>query len=76
MATAISISTALPGWFAVYQDGGGEYEVPVVLWALAQTESGETYPSAFSAGGEGKRPLGEMDCVDPNFVRYVKKDGP
>ena len=72
MARALSITAAQPGWVAVYDDGAGQYEVPVVLWALVEDEEmpGMTFPSAFSADVNGNVELSALDYDDPNFVCY------
>lgn len=47
------ISTAAPGWFAVYHDGDGpDLWEPVCAWVLV-TEDGDSYVDGVDPTGEG-----------------------
>lgn len=73
-ARLISITPALPGWYAVYRDENGEWLQPIALWAHMEEPTADgrrrTFPTSFSiADGEGLSNAA-ADHDQPDFVGY------
>lgn len=72
MTKIISITPAPLGWFAAFNEGTDMYLLPIALWALAEDEEGNTYPTSFSASDLD--PLDKADHDREDFAGYIFLD--
>ena len=71
-----SITSAVPGWVAIYQDGQSaeEFVVPVAVWAVTEDSTGHTFVSGVDMSGTGA--LGRPCDEDGLLLRYAYRPEP
>jgi len=73
MPKVLSITAAIPGWVAKFENDGDKYEQPVVLCALVQddTDPSLQWPASYSIGSDdGRMAMQETDDEIPGFAGY------
>lgn len=73
MAKVLSIVPALPGWFSIFKDDEGGFELPVALWALVEDDDDPAlrWPTSYSVAEGDAASMSQADDDDPGFAGYV-----